>query len=322
MKFNVPGALVVFLACVCLLSPLALADTLSFFQQGGILPDAPAYNWYYGCSPTAAGMMMGFYDRNGYGGYNYTKLVPGGTAELSSWSDKSSSVSPLADRIIASPGHIHDFYNNGQDRGLGPQYLDKGDDVKPDSLHSLHSFDSLGDFMGTSQDNVGNGNQNGVTTFYYDTTGARFTAEDAIKKGNYWQSDGMFGMAEYFKYAGYTANLSSFFTQPIYTAATPYGFTFTDYMAEINAGRVMMIQLRGHSMFGYGYDANNTINFYDTWTGTPQTMIWGESYKEMQQWAVTGFTPAGGEAPVPEPGTLILLSSGCLGFVLFRKMRA
>ena len=29
---------------------------------------APDYEWWYGCSPTAAGMLMGHYDINGYGG--------------------------------------------------------------------------------------------------------------------------------------------------------------------------------------------------------------------------------------------------------------
>ena len=30
------------------------------------------------------------------------------------------------------------------------------------------------------------------------------------------------------------------------------GFTFADYMAGVKAGRVVMIQVEGHSMLGYG----------------------------------------------------------------------
>jgi hypothetical protein len=256
-------------------------------------------------------MMMGFYDRNGYGGYTYNNLIPGGTAELSTWS---SSGSPLADKIIASPGYIHDFYSNDNNRGHVYEGTYHDDVTTP-----FHSFDSLGDFMGTSQDSVSN--PNGVTTFYYYTDGTRLTAQELLTLGLS-NSDGMFGISEYFSYAGYTANLTSFFTQPIYSTATPYGFTFADYMAEIDSGRVLMIQISGHSMFGYGYGENSTINFYDTWTGTSQTMTWGGKYDNRQQWGVTGFIPTGGEAPIPEPGTLILLSSGCLGLVLFRKLRA
>ena len=36
--------------------------------QGGVLTNSPGYDWWYGCSPTSAGMIMAYYDRNGYGG--------------------------------------------------------------------------------------------------------------------------------------------------------------------------------------------------------------------------------------------------------------
>ena len=90
-----------------------------------------------GCSPTSAGMMMGHYDINGYGGLKYDNLVPGGTAELSSFGSPGS----LANSVIASSQHINDFY-----RGTG--YGDSGDDLSPPH----HNFNSLADFMGTSQD--------------------------------------------------------------------------------------------------------------------------------------------------------------------------
>jgi hypothetical protein len=34
--------------------------------QGGNLTNTANYQWWYGCSPTAAGMLIGYYDRNGY----------------------------------------------------------------------------------------------------------------------------------------------------------------------------------------------------------------------------------------------------------------
>ena len=53
---------------------------------GGFMPKArqsrrPSYVWWYGCAPTSAGMMMGYYDQKGYGGLSYGNLVSGGTAE-------------------------------------------------------------------------------------------------------------------------------------------------------------------------------------------------------------------------------------------------
>jgi len=49
--------------------------------------------------------------------------------------------------------HINDFYREG--------YGAKGDDVDP----PYHNFNCLADFMGTSQDSVGN--SNGAMTFYF-----------------------------------------------------------------------------------------------------------------------------------------------------------
>ncbi len=31
-----------------------------------LLSGVPSYHWIYGCSPTAAGMLLGYYDSHGY----------------------------------------------------------------------------------------------------------------------------------------------------------------------------------------------------------------------------------------------------------------
>ena len=48
--------------------------------------DVPAFNWTYGCSATSAGMLCGYYDRNGYPNL-YTGTVNGGVCPLdnSAW---------------------------------------------------------------------------------------------------------------------------------------------------------------------------------------------------------------------------------------------
>ena len=56
------------------------------------------YDWYRGCSPTSAGMMMAYYDRNGYSQRNYRHLIPGGIAESTSFSVSA----PLATTAINS----------------------------------------------------------------------------------------------------------------------------------------------------------------------------------------------------------------------------
>lgn len=280
------------------------ATAISYYAEGGILGNAPAYDWWYGCSPTSAGMMMGYYDNNGYSGFRYDNLVPGGTAELSTFSG-STGWNALANNVIASQGHVNDFYKGG--------YLASGDDA----TSQLHNFNSLADFMGTSQDSVSN--VNGSTTFWYYTDGAKFTARDAIKLGVS-NRDGMYGILEYMRYAGYDA--AQLYTQHIYSTATPLGFSFADYKAEINAGRVVMLHVEGHSMFGYGYGDGELVYLNDTWSSGPHTMTWGGSYPyvntELDMWGVTAMVPTGG-SPVPVPATIFLLAPGLILMVRFRR---
>ena len=77
------------------------------------LPDPGDYDWWYGCSPTSAGMMMGYYDINGYGGLNYDNLVPGGVAETSTFPSTPGTWEYLAQNATASSGHVTDFYAGG-----------------------------------------------------------------------------------------------------------------------------------------------------------------------------------------------------------------
>ncbi len=290
------------------------ANEISYQGQGQKLSNSPDYNWWYGCSPTAAGMMMGYYDVNGYKGLRYDNLVPGGTAVLDTYT--SSPGGSLVNSVIASAGHINDFYRNG--------YSGYGDDI------STHGFNSLADFMGTSQDSVGNAN--GFTTFYYWSNGAKFTKDQAFKYGVS-DKDGMYGIWEYLNYAGY--NVAQLYTQLILTSGLSFGFTLDDYKAEIDAGRVVMIQLNGHSMLGYGYSSTgNSIYVRDTWEAGDHTMEWGGDYGGMPLLAVTVVEPSGGNSapnnngdipsgpagtPVPEPATFLFLFTGMISLMAVRR---
>ena len=293
----------------------ALAGEIGFYRQGGINLNGPSYGWWYGCTPTSAGMMVGYYDRNGYGGKSYANLVPGGVAETSTvYGDAARNA--LVKNVIASQGHVTDYYSGDNNCGFNA-YNGSGDDVPVPT----HAHNSLADFMGTSQDSVGN--TNGSTTLYYFLNGSKFYAKDAFNYGVQ-DSDGMYGIAEYLQYAGYGDNPSTstnYFTAHIYGTAFPNGFTFAEYQAEIDAGRVVMIQVEGHSMFGYGYTDDGKIIFDDTWGGHDKTMPWGGSYAGMYHWGVTCFTPTGGTV-VPLPAAVYSLASGLLGLLWRRRRRS
>ncbi|MDD3580184.1 MAG: PEP-CTERM sorting domain-containing protein [Desulfobacca sp.] len=292
----------------------AQAANLVAHSQGTYL-NAPDYDWWYGCSPTSAGMMMGYYDRNGYNGLCYDNLVPGGVAELSTFTSTAGTWNYLAQYAIASPEHVSDFYQGG--------YLASGDDVAP----PYHSFNCLADFMGTSQDSAVSpplktvGNKNGSTTFWYYDDGYPTTAQDIVNAG-LTASSGMYGLYEYLVYAGYgaIANLSTdFYNQYIDALSLTYGFTFAQYMAEIDAGRVVLVHIEGHTMLGYGYETDGTMYIHDTWSEGDHTMTWGGSYSGYAQKGVTVFIPSGGAPCVPLPGTVVLLGSGLLGLVVWRR---
>lgn len=242
---------------------------------------------------------MGYYDRNGYG-----NLVPGGDAELTAFPTTGS----LVGNIIASPGHVTDFYVNG--------YLASGDDVGT----PFHSFNSLADFMGTSQDSVGNAN--GSTTFYYWTDGSPFTESNAEALSDVNKS-GMHGIGEYLDYAGYDAAV--LYNQYIDDEGHTFGFTFSQYRAEIDAGRPVLIHIDNHTMYGYGYDdVGSLVYVYDTWGdqdgGGPYTngqnpgyLTWGGLYDGLEHYGVTVLEISA----VPAPSSLVsLVSLGALGLAI------
>jgi hypothetical protein len=279
---------------------------LSFHRQGAAntLANSGDYMWWYGCSATSAGMLIGYYDRNGYAGHQYPNMVAGGTAEALE--------GPLERAAIASSRHISDFY-----RGA---YNTSGDDLAGAPTGPLNC---LADYMGTNQDAYGN--VNGGTTFWNYTNGSRLYAKDIYNLGpSYYNSDGMFGVYEYVKYyAGYNLGApnqtTAAFSQYIYGYnGNTQGFTWNDYKAEIDAGRPVMIQVEGHSMFGYGYnDTGQQIILHDTWSAGAHTMPWGGSYSGLAQYGVMCLQ-------VPEPSTIILLGVGGLTGLLvlaFRRRR-
>jgi len=278
-------------------------------QQSSVeLPLPGDYQWYHGCSPTAAGMMMGYYDINGYKGESYDNMVPGGRAE-----DETFSGPGLVNSIIASSGHIYDFYQGGTGA--------IGDDLP----EPWHDFDCLADFMGTSQDAAHL--PNGSTWFFFHGDGRKGTRQDYLDLG--FENEGMLGICDYIEYAGYEIESAYNQLTDVYLEKNRIfdsGFTFEDYMTEIDEGRPVKISISTfggkHSIYGYGYDVETgEILFHDTWSLGEKRMEWGGLYTG--SWELLGVTCIE-LVPIPLPSSLFLsgLGMSLVGIARRHKKRA
>ncbi len=226
-----------------------------------MLMDVPESDWWRGCSPTAAGMILGYYDREGYDGSRYDNLIPGGPCELISIGPGDTRIR----RAIGSPEHTADFF------------VLQGH-VNNDPLASGRTeadFNCLADFMGTSQDEFNNAD--GYTKFFFSSSGRPLSHTSLIEYGMT-DISGLVGISEYIRYCGYEADeLANQYI--LGYGGNTQGFSLADFQAEIDAGRPVIIHLTGHSMIACGYESGSELISVKNGFGTgPYAMTWGGIY--------------------------------------------
>ena len=294
-------------ATVVTVSPLAAV----------IMADVPTSTWTYGCSSTAAGMLFGYYDRNGFPNI-YTGPANGGVAPLHDMGQGADPAHPIAGACSliatqngfdgrATRGHVDDYWIANLSAGPDPF----------EGHWAEHAWgDCTADFMGTSQwkwdrngDAVRDGNLDGVTWVYWNLDGSPLF--DFIPPAVFGlpQTEVCHGMRLFAESRAYTVQTN--YTQLIDTQANG-GFTFAQLRAEIDAGHPVLTHLfstsEGHTVTIVGYDAaTNTIYIHDTWDNLNHVMTWGGLYAGMEQTAVTVIHLV---SPQP-PGTyLVNLAAG------------
>ena len=271
-----------------------------------IIADVPGYDWSFGCSPTSASMMAGYYDRTGRPNI-YTGPTNGGVAPMdnSSWGSvvingetrKQCPISATRNGVDgrSTRGHVDDYWVKVNSMDPDP-YITNG--------WTQHSWDDCtADFMYSNQYSYQR--CDGATGFIVDTTGL------PIKVQADWNfPDGLYGLSQFFISRGYS--VADYYTQFVYPyGSNTKGFSFTQFKQEINAGRPVLIQLLGHTMLGYGYDdASNTVYLHDTWDYAMHSMTWGGSYGGMQQWGVCMLQLSGA---VNIPPTVTTTAVTCIG---------
>ncbi len=266
-----------------------------------VLDEVPTSRWTYGCSATSAGMIFGYYDRIGYSNM-YSGPANGGVAPLFDLGENCSIIATAKGFDgRTTRGHVDDYWKSPGSSGPDP--------------HSVWGFeehewgDCVADFMGTNQfkwdfnyDGVVEYNSDGATTLWYDSSGARLYDYGPSVNNGAPVTSLTRGMRLFAESRGYEIDTN--YTQVIDTVNAS-GFTFADYVSQIDNGRPVMIQLKGHSMVGVGYDsAGSTVYVHNTWDNNVHAMAWGGTYSGMKHFAVTVIELA----PVPETATLFLMA--------------
>jgi len=299
-----------------------------------VLSNVPAFTWCYGCSATSAGMMMGYYDNIGYTNM-YSGPSNGGVCPLNNetywgsteWTSVTCGECPLVATHKGfdgrtTRGHVDDYWIDYSESVVTDPYI-------TDRVAEHTQGDCTGDYMGTNQSKYDN--SDGSTTFYLNEDGSPLSNYTGCEPSG---RDGCHGMRLFVESRGYT--VTNNYSQYIYGySGNTKGFTFTQYMNEINAGRPVMIQLEGHSMVGFGYNTSgNIIYIHDTWDHSDHTMTWGGTYSGMKHYgvmvvqmkAVTSNSPSAPTSLNASDGTYtdkVLLSwtpsSGATSYKIYRS---
>ena len=260
-------------------TPVALPES---DQEMGIKTlTVPAFNWVFGCSSVSGAMIAGYYDRNGflnmYAGPTNGGVMPLDNSSWPTWTDGYTTYPnlPLAGSHQgvdgrATLGSIDDYWVKYDSSSQDP-YITNG--------WTQHTWgDAIGDYMKTSQSAYGN--TDGSTTFYnWNSSATQLTCSNMVSYGID-TKDGTYGRKLFYEARGYT--VTDCYNQKTDNTISG-GFSFTQYKAEIDAGRPVMLNLVGHTIVGVGYDdSTNTVYIHDTWDYNTHTMTWGGSYSGMQ----------------------------------------
>lgn len=284
-------------------SPPDRPDSVTIFIQAQpmmapgdvVIGDVPTSTWTYGCSATAAGMLFGYYDRNGYPNM-YTGSTNGGVAPLTNLGQGDNPNNPIAGAcsIIATQSGFDGRIGNGHVDDYWIGYGEEGPDPWEVNGTSEHKWNGCtADFMGTNQWKWSS-NSDATKDFNTDGSTVWFSYNNGNKKLHDFIPPASLGMPQtalchgmrlFAESRGYI--VAENYNQRVDTYAAG-GFSFADYKAEIDAGYPVLIHVTGHTMTGVGYNAQTQeIILHDTWDNQQHRMTWGGYYGDMLHEGVT-----------------------------------
>lgn len=244
-----------------------------------ILNDVPKLNWSYGCTATAAAMMAGYYDRNGYpnmyAGPTHGSVFP---INNSIWGYGECPLSATHQGFdgLASPGHVDRYWTASGNSGDDP--FGTGDPT-------ANYANCTGDYMGTNQDWWSN--SDGASTIFSYPDGSPLYDYAGNESSNPRKRDAIHGLRLFMESRAYS--VSTNYNQKIQGFnGNTQGYTLAQFQQSIDNGIPVMIQIVGHTMLGVGYEStSSTIYVHDTWDHNLHQMTWGGSYSNAEHQMVS-----------------------------------
>ena len=245
----------------------------------------PEAEYMYGCTPTAVGMILGYYDLYGYGDKDFTNMIEGDVDLKSRGTDGDAydmdAFDTVLGRAIASEEYVYRFHSRNGRETTPTQELEYAFKEDGKTLNT-DVWNCIADYLGTGQYWRGNSNLSTTTTFGSLKDIYRYDHEVTIKSGStsrsipYYEHDMLYGLDRYVQSRGYKLDTLRTGTYSVDVAGGD--FTFADYMKEIDEGRPVLLSIENHSMVGYGYNADTLEIIFDDCYKSGQRMVWDGTY--------------------------------------------
>ena len=244
----------------------------------------PQNEYMYGCVPTSVAAILGYYDKYGYLGYDVSNLIAGEISVYSRGTDGNKydmdAFDTLLGNFTATQGHVDHFVGKTPLEEYSYLFTDGGE-------IDVASFSCLADWLGTSQ--YWRRMSDLATTYHFGTLHSLLTTTQTFTVSSDGRSktlpicwnDFKYGLHRYVQSVGYALDPNKTLTV---RADTDGGtFSFEDYMAEIDAGRPVLVALQttggiGHVVVGYGYDSETREIVFDDCYDSKCRMKWDGSY--------------------------------------------
>ena len=259
-------------------------QAISVKNSGDVLLSGtmPQAEYMYGCAATAIGMLLGYYDLYGYTvdgtTYDFSNLIEG-TVSVDSRGSDGKSIYDMKDpsllaNFIASTGYIDRFYDQTPEDEKAYSFVDGA----PSLGLNISVWDCLADYLGTGQ--YWRANEDTSTILYQTSLSVLNTTKQTEtvdgEKIPIKYIDFKYGLSLYVESRGFELDAEK--TQSIAVE----NFSFDDFVAEIDAGRSVLISMNsasgGHMVLAYGYNLSTREIIFDDTYENDCRMVWDGTY--------------------------------------------